>query len=115
MAETEVRDVIEALPGPLRERAQRLPVTYQPCPTAALVRDGIEPDTLGLFVGPAFAGEFATSAPLSAQVFLYVDNLWDFADGDPDIYKEEVRTTLLHELGHYLGLDEDDLFDRGLG
>jgi predicted Zn-dependent protease with MMP-like domain len=79
------------------------------------VRDGIEADTLGLFVGPPFAGEFATNAPIAAQVFLFIDNLWDFADNDPEIFQEEVRTTLLHEIGHYLGLDEDDLFDRGLG
>jgi len=29
-------------------------------------------------------------------------------------FREEVRTTLLHELGHYLGLDEEGLIDRGL-
>lgn len=115
LAEGEVREVLQALPEPLRERAERLPVAYHPSPTPALVRDGIEPDTLGLFVGPPFAGEFATNAPVAAQVFLFIDNLWDFADGDAEIFKEEVRTTLLHELGHYLGLDEDDLFDRGLG
>ena len=34
---------------------------------------------------------------------------------DETTYRQEVRTTLLHELGHYLGLDEDDLDDRGLG
>jgi predicted Zn-dependent protease with MMP-like domain len=31
-----------------------------------------------------------------------------------DLFREEVATTLLHELGHYLGLDEGDLTDRGL-
>jgi hypothetical protein len=36
------------------------------------------------------------------------------ADADEEIFREEVHTTYLHELGHYLGLDEDDLFDRGL-
>ena len=115
LAEAEVREVMEALPEPLRLRAARLPVTYQPCPSPALVREGIERDTLGLFVGPPFAGEFATNAPVAAQVFLFIDNLWDFAEGDTEIFQEEVRTTLLHELGHYLGLDEEDLFDRGLG
>jgi len=30
------------------------------------------------------------------------------------VYREEVRVTYLHELGHYLGWDEDDLTARGL-
>jgi predicted Zn-dependent protease with MMP-like domain len=29
-------------------------------------------------------------------------------------FRNEIRITYLHELGHYLGLDEDDLFERGL-
>ena len=115
LAETEVRDILAALPPPLRVRAEKLPVSYPPCPTTELIRDGIEPDTLGLFIGPEFSGEFAIVAPVAAQVFLFINNLWHFADADPDIFQEEVRTTFLHELGHYLGLDEDDLFDRGLG
>ena len=114
MAEVEVRAVLEALPAPLRERAEKLPVTYHPLPMPELVRDGIEEDTLGLFVGPEFASEVVNVAPVAAQVFLFIDNLWEQAEGDPDVFKEEVRTTLLHELGHYLGLDEDGLIDRGL-
>ena len=34
--------------------------------------------------------------------------------GDEADYKEEVRITYFHELGHYLGLEEDDLEERGL-
>ncbi len=33
---------------------------------------------------------------------------------DEQVYRAEVRTTYLHELGHYLGLDEDELTQRGL-
>ena len=36
------------------------------------------------------------------------------AAGDIKTFREEVRKTLMHELGHYLGLDEDDLIERGL-
>ena len=39
----------------------------------------------------------------------------DFAEDDPDTFREEVRITFLHELGHLLGLDEEDLDVRGLG
>ena len=113
-AEAEVRDTLRALPRPLRERARALPVTYEHEPNAGLVDDGIEPDTLGLFVGEPFAESGLTTEPLPSQIILFLDNLWDFAGGDEDIYREEIRTTYLHELGHYLGLDEIDLEDRGL-
>jgi predicted Zn-dependent protease with MMP-like domain len=114
LARAEVKATLAALPEPLRDRAQALPVTFERHPNAAQLRDGIEPDTLGLFVGPEFACEETTSLPLPPQIILFLENLWDLAEADADFFREEVRTTYLHELGHYLGLDEDDLFDRGL-
>jgi len=110
----EIEDTLEALPAPLREKARALPVTFEQVPNAALQEDGIAPDTLGLFVGSDYADEEITPSPLPPQIILFLDNLWDFAEGDEEIFLEEVHTTYLHELGHYLGLDENDLFDRGL-
>ena len=48
------------------------------------------------------------------QARVYVENLRDEAEDDPARFRREVRTTLLHELGHYLGLEEDELERRGL-
>ena len=112
LAAHEVEATLAELPAPLRERAGKLPVTFERVPNAGLQSDGIAPDTLGLFVGPEFSEEDAV--PMPPQIMLFLENLWDFAEGDEEIFREEVHTTLLHELGHYLGLDEDDLFDRGL-
>jgi predicted Zn-dependent protease with MMP-like domain len=109
-----VKATLAALPPPLRDRAQALPVTFERQPNAAHRRDGIEPDTLGLFVGPEFADEEITSMPLPPQIILFLENLWNLAEADEEFFREEVHTTYLHELGHYLGLDEDDLFERGL-
>ncbi len=114
LAREEVEATLAELPAPLREKAQALPVTYERVPNAAHVRDGIEPDTLGLFVGPEFAYEETTALPLPPQIILFLENLWDQAEADEEAFQDEVHTTYLHELGHYLGLDEDDLFDRGL-
>jgi predicted Zn-dependent protease with MMP-like domain len=114
LALAEVEETLAALPAPLRERAKALPVTFERLPNAAHRRDGIEPDTLGLFVGPEFAYEGSTDLPLPPQIILFLENLWEQAEADEDTFREEVRTTYLHELGHYLGLDEDDLFERGL-
>lgn len=114
LALAEVEATLAALPAPLRERAKQLPVTFEPEPNAGLVADGIEPDTLGLFTGPSFGDEENSASPLPPQIILFLENLWDFAEQDEDIFLDEVHTTYLHELGHYLGLDEDELFDRGL-
>ena len=114
LALSEVETTLAELPAPLREKAQALPVTFERVPNAAHVRDGIAPDTLGLFVGPEFADEETTALPLPPQIVLFLENLWDQAEADEDAFREEVHTTYLHELGHYLGLNEDDLFDRGL-
>jgi len=112
LALAEVETTLAALPAPLRERAQKLPVTFERRPSDALQTDGIEPDTLGLFAGPEFAEEEAV--PMPPQIILFLENLWDFAEEDEEIFRDEVHTTYLHELGHYLGLDEDELTERGL-
>ena len=113
-ATAEVEATIAELPGPLRERAKALPVTLERQPNPEQLRDGIEPDTLGLFVGPEYAYAETDAVPLPPQIILFLENLWENSAADEDIFCDEVRTTYLHELGHYLGLDENDLFDRGL-
>jgi predicted Zn-dependent protease with MMP-like domain len=108
----EVEATLAVLPKPLRERAKKLPVIFERQPNADLQADGIDPDTLGLFAGAEFADE--ENVPMPPQIILFLENLWDFAEGNEKVFRGEVRTTFLHELGHYLGLDEDDLTERGL-
>lgn len=114
LAQAEVDATLMALPEALRERARGLPVTFERRPSRALQADGIAADTLGLFVGPSFPDEELTTAPLPPQIILFLDNLWEFCEADEEIFREEVHTTYLHELGHYLGLNEDELTERGL-
>ena len=115
VAESEVSRTIRSLPSALRDTAGQLPVSFERQPDEALQGDGIEPDTLGLFVGEPYSEIGTTTAPIPAQIILFLENILDAADGDEAVYREEVRATLLHELGHYLGLDETDLDERGLG
>ena len=51
---------------------------------------------------------------MPSAIRLFIENLRDEAEDDPERFRQEVRTTLLHELGHYLGLDEDELERRNL-
>jgi predicted Zn-dependent protease with MMP-like domain len=112
VALVEIEATLAALPKPLREQAQQLPVIFERVPNAGLQADGIEADTLGLFTGAEFADEGAVVLP--SQIILFLENLWEVAEGDEKVFCDEVHTTFLHELGHFFGLDEDDLAERGL-
>jgi len=114
LAVEEVEATLAAMPTPLRARAEALPVTFERHPNRGQLRDGIEPDTLGLFVGPEFADQESTTVPLPPQIILFLENLWEQAEGKEEVFRQEVHTTLLHELGHYLGLDENGIIERGL-
>jgi len=115
-AEEAVGEVRRRLPERVREVAGDVPVSYWPRPTKAMRREGLEPDLLGLFVGPSRNEEWEEGGgdPLPPEILLFLDNLWEEAGGDGETYEEEVRVTYLHELGHYLGLDEEDVAERGL-
>lgn len=112
LATQEIEAVLAQLPDPLRARAAALPITFEPVPNSQLQADGIEADTLGLFTGPEFAEE--GHVPLPPQIILFLENIRMVAENDENVFREEVATTFLHELGHYLGLDEADLADRDL-
>ena len=115
MAKREVEALRLKLPREMARQAGEVPVVMLPRPTKAMVRDdGVDPDLLGLFVGPNCAEGVESGDPLPPEILLFLENLWDYAEGDEDLFREEVRVTYYHELGHYLGLEEGDLEDRGL-
>jgi len=115
IAKREVEALRLELPREMARRAAEVPVVMLARPTKAMVRDdGIDPDLLGLFVGPNCAEGVESGDPLPPEILLFLENLWDFAEGDEDAFREEVRVTYFHELGHYIGLEEGDLEDRGL-
>jgi predicted Zn-dependent protease with MMP-like domain len=112
LAQREVAETLRDLPAELRKPASALPVTYERRPNKAILDDGYEDDLLGLFIGsPIYEPGLS---PLPPQIILFLENLSDFTEGDTEAFLEEVHITYLHELGHYLGLDEDDLDERGL-
>ena len=102
------------LPADLRTLARGVQVHYHAAPAPDVLREGFPPDLLGLFTGTAHGTELAEANPTPPQIVLYLDNLWDYAGGDPEAFSEEVHVTYLHELGHFFGWDEEDLAARGL-
>lgn len=114
IADAVVKKTLKTLPPDIRVLAEGLPVYYEDIPDEDAVADGIEPDSLGMFCGDPHGTELSRDLPMPPQIFLFLENLWDFAEGDTSTYREEVRITYLHELGHYLGWDEDEVAERGL-
>ena len=114
LAAAVVQATQKKLPAPLRALAAGIPVHYEALPGQDLLDEGFEDDILGLFTGSAHGTELREDQPMPAQIILFLENLWDFAEGDTEIFRDEVRITYLHELGHYFGWDEDDLAEREL-
>jgi len=102
------------LPPDIREAARSVPVRFEPAPGPDVLADGFEEDLLGVFTGSPLGTELSAGNPEPPRIFLYTANLWDYAEEDVDAYRDEVRLTYLHELGHFLGWDEDQIAARGL-
>ena len=107
-----IDDTLRRLPADIREAAK--PCRVETCDMASCIEDGLDDDILGLFEGCSRIDGEPQSPQDLPRIRLFLDNLWDFAEGDARAYRQEVRTTLLHELGHFLGLDEDQVDELGL-
>ena len=114
MAKMEVEALRRKLPREMSRRAGEVPVVAMARPTKMVRDDGVDPDLRGLFVGPNCAEGVESGDPLPPEILLFLENIWDYAEGDEEIFREEVRVTYFHELGHYIGLEEGELEDRGL-
>ncbi len=108
IAEEVVRETLSGLPKELRQHANDIPVFFESVPAPDDEEAGVDPGTLGFFdPGPDEAPMF--------RIRLWLDNLWDYAGFDEGTFREEVAITILHELGHALGWDEEEIDERGLG
>ena len=113
VAQDEVQAIVAALPPELKKEAETLPVSYDPRRHHDLYHLDLD-DTLGLFVGRSLLETDEGGGDVPPQIILFLANIWTFAESDEGVYRQEVRTTFLHELGHFLGLEEIDLEERGL-
>lgn len=111
-----LRDTLASLPGEIRAALDTVQVVVRDWPSPEQLEGaGLSPDdTLyGLFEGVALPEKsFPDTQYLPDRVVVFKGPLEeDFPD--PRELKEEVRLTLLHELGHYFGFTEEDLEERG--
>lgn len=108
------REVLEELPEEYRERLGNVLVVLEERPARSLVEEGFDPRAYGLFEGQEHVEQLNQEVTSQAtRIVLYAANLLaDFPD--PEDWAEEVRVTVLHEVGHFFGLDEDDMVRLGL-
>ena len=86
-------------------------------PSEELVREGFDPRTLDLFENPDHGARNGGGTYVTpTRIVLYAANLAAFVDpNDEEELAAEIEVTLLHEIGHYFGLDEEELEKIGLG
>lgn len=114
-----VASAVGELPMTFQEALARCRVVIEPMPFRDLVPvdapEEVPPDLLGLFTGPDLH-ELAEEqvAILPPTIYLFQRNL-ERATSEVQPLREEIRVTLYHELGHLLGLDEEEVDSMGLG
>lgn len=71
-------------------------------------------DLLGLYEGTALTdrGQYGFGE-LPDRIILYREPLLAAAEGDLEVLRDEIHVTLVHEIAHYFGLDDDELHRLG--
>jgi len=111
-----VEKTLDGLPPHIREAIGNVAVIVEDYPARWVVDDGIaDPRILGLFMGSDLATEGSVEAVHDgpARIYLYRWNI-ERACTTLEEVEREIHITVLHEIGHYLGLDEEELEARGL-
>ena len=113
----EVGRVIERLPRSFRERLLNVEYVVEERPSIELLRaEGLDPrhDTLyGIYQGIPLPDRSSLDPPLLPdKITIFAEPLLeDFPD--PEELREEIRLTVLHEIAHYFGMDEEEIEDLG--
>ena len=92
-----VRRALDSLPPGLAAKLENVAVVVED-------ENPDDPDLFGLFEQDEY---------LPARIAVYRRPLEEEFGADPVTLEEEIRVTVLHELAHYFGLDEDRLDELG--
>ncbi len=118
-----VEAVIDGLPAALRRLIDEVPIIVLDEPTEEMLTEmGIPPDAAGelcgLHTGIAFTERsIERTGEMPADIHLFRRGIVEEAGGweDLEALREEIEVTLLHEIGHHFGLDEEELERLGYG
>jgi len=108
-------DALRDLPRSIREYIEHIPLLIEDFPSREmLVQENVSPQILGIFIGvPRTEAAVTAQARDVDRMMLFKRNLEKVARTPAEL-AEQIQITVKHEIGHYLGLDEDDLERLGL-
>jgi len=112
----EIDAVIATLPADRKVRLKTVPIEVCDLPDPAdlaAVSPPFPPTILGLYRGPVGKSSAKKPGDENPSIVLYRKNLARAVKTRAEL-SEQIRDTLLHEIGHLEGLDEDDLRRRGM-
>ncbi len=113
-----VSEALDSLPEEFREGLENIQVDIEEWPTREdLVAAGLPPGSkyslLGLYHGVPLTGRGAFYVAFPDRVSIYQKPIEAVARGDEERIKEQVRQTVIHEIAHYYGIDDDRLDELG--
>jgi predicted Zn-dependent protease with MMP-like domain len=101
-----VSDALDLIPPKLAAAIDNVVVLVE-------ARHPEEADLLGLYEGVALTERDSSySGSLPDAITIYRDALLDICDTDSDVV-EEVAITVIHEIAHHFGIDDDRLHELG--
>ena len=107
-----VQQALERVPEPFADHLRNVVIEIRPAPSPRECRDvGIDDpsDILGLYQGTPLTERSVEGGPsLPDRITIYQRNIERICRSREEIV-EQVRATVLHEVGHFFGLDEDEL------
>ena len=104
---------LAALPEPYLGRLKDVPVLLEARPSKVLVKEGFDPRALALFEGPTLGGEGSPEIAAPTRIVLYTANLPAEFEDEEEL-ASEIELTLLHEIGDYYSLSDEELDRLGL-
>jgi predicted Zn-dependent protease with MMP-like domain len=104
--EDHVRTALDSLPAHLAGALRNVAVVVED-------EHPEDPDLFGLYEGIPLPERGDEAGSLPDRIVIYRLPLEDEFGDDPAALEREIRITVLHELGHYFGLEEDRLAELG--
>ncbi|MGH3117354.1 MAG: metallopeptidase family protein [Gaiellales bacterium] len=103
-----VRRALESLPADLRAAMSNVEIVVED-------ENAEDPDLFGLYLGIPLTerGGESYAGALPDKIAIYQIPLEEEFGDDPTVLREEIRITVLHELAHHFGIDEDRLAELG--
>ena len=112
------QEAFDDLPGTLRERIENVHVVVEDVPSDSTIRSlGMRNRNLllGLYEGIPLTKRgvhYGNSPVVPDKVTLYQKNI-EAVSATEAILREKIREVLIHEIGHYYGMSEEELRNAG--